>query len=155
MWCLPTGYVYSNFIIYLFFNVILLEYSWFTMLYLFQVYSKMNRLCIYMYSLFFPIWVIRNYWVVFLRLYSRSLLIMYFRSSHRGATETNLTRNHEIASSIPGLTQWVKDPVLPWAVVKVTEVAQIRHCCGSGIGWEQQLWFDPLPGNLHMPWVGP
>ena len=25
----------------------------------------------------------------------------------------NLTRNHEVVGSIPGLTQWVKDPVLP------------------------------------------
>ena len=31
-------------------------------------------------------------------------------SSHRGAVEMNLTRNHEIAGSIPGLYQWVKDP---------------------------------------------
>ena len=32
------------------------------------------------------------------------------RSSCRGAAEMNLTRNHEVTGSIPGLTQWVKDP---------------------------------------------
>ena len=34
-------------------------------------------------------------------------------SSHRGTSETNPTRNHEVSCLIHGLAQGVKDPVLP------------------------------------------
>ena len=35
------------------------------------------------------------------------------RSSPCGTEEMNLTSNHEVLDSIPGLTRWVEDPALP------------------------------------------
>ena len=42
-------------------------------------------------------------------------------NSHHGSA----TSTHEDTGSIPGLTRWVKDSVLPLAVVQVTDEAQI------------------------------
>ena len=60
-------------------------------------------------------------------------------SSHRGAAETNPTRNHEVASSIPGLAPWVKDLVLLWLWHRPVAKTLIR----------------PLAWEPHMPWVQP
>ena len=43
---------------------------------------------------------------------------------------------HEDSGLIPGLTQWVKDLALPWAVVQATDAAPILCCCGSGVARE-------------------
>ena len=54
-----------------------------------------------------------------------------------------LTTIPEDMGSNPGLAERVEDPELLWAVVEVTDVAQIQHFCGFGIGLRLQLWFDP------------
>ena len=48
---------------------------------------------------------------------NHEILEINIRSSHHGAVEMKPTRNPEVAGSIPGLDQWVKDPALPLAVV--------------------------------------
>ena len=38
---------------------------------------------------------------------------------------TNLIRNHEVVGLIPGLAQWVKDPMLLWLWYRLAAVAPI------------------------------
>ena len=56
----------------------------------------------------------------------RGIKISQTRSSHRGAAETNATRNNEVVGLIPGLTQQVKDPALLWLWHRLTATVLIR-----------------------------
>ena len=81
---------------------------------------------------------------------------MYMQSSHCGTLETNPTRNHEVADSIPGLTRWVKDAaLLPWAAVSVADLAWILHCCGCGIGSSYSSNETPRLGTTTCHKCGP
>ena len=107
-------------------------------------------------SLFVPIYiyilkVLCSYWCLqfqskvlgLVLAFSPSLIHNFFQSSHCGSEEANLTGIHDDTGSSPGCTQWVKDPALPWAVVRVADLAQILHCHSYGIGQCLQLQFDP------------
>ena len=52
-------------------------------------------------------------------------------SSHPSTVETNPTKNHEVAGSTPGLTQWVKDLALLWLWCRPVAPALI-----SPLAWE-------------------
>ena len=67
-------------------------------------------------------------WAIFKKNFFK---LKYSWSSHRGAVEMNLTRNHEVAGSIPDLAQWVKDLALLWLWRSPASVAPIR-----ALAWE-------------------
>ena len=75
----------------------------------------------------------------------------------------NLTRIHEGAGLIPGLTQWVMDPVLlscgvgyrrglglAWLRRRLVATALIRP-----LDWEPTALTQRLDWHIPMPWVWP
>ena len=62
------------------------------------------------------------------------------RSSHVAQQVTNPTGIHEDIGSIPELTQWVKDLVLPQPVVWVIDVVRVWRGCGCSCGIRPLAW---------------
>ena len=58
------------------------------------------------------------------------------RSSCRGAAETNLARNHEVAGSIRDLAQWVKGSgvAVSYGVGRRHGLDPVLHCYSCGVG---------------------
>ena len=63
---------------------------------------------------------------------------------------TNLTRNHEVGGSIPGLTQWVKNQSgVAMSCGDSHRQDQILSSCGYGVGRQPQLQFDLETSTCH------
>ena len=74
------------------------------------------------------LWVTYNLKIKYIKNVWCSNLKYMLQSSHRSSVVIKPSSIHEDAGLIPALTQWIKDPVLPSAVVQVADTPRIQHC---------------------------
>ena len=83
-----------------------------------------------------------------------------WRSFYCGSAVMNPTSIHEDTGSIPGLIQWVKDPVLPQATVYITDEVWIWCCPTSEHREPREVFFfffltHPLYSEVPPPGIEP
>ena len=69
-------------------------------------------------------------------------------SSHCGSAEVNPTRIHEDVGLIPGLAQWVRDPVLLWLWCRLNSTPSLGTCIGCGAALKTKTKTNPKNKTL-------
>ena len=113
---------------------------------------KWNNICIFFFK-FFPHLIIAENWVEFPVLYSRSMLVIYFKYQFSSVTQSCLTPYNPMDCSSPGFPVHHQFPELAQAHVhQVSDAIQSSHLL-SVIPFSSCLQSFPASGSFPIIWL--